>query len=45
MSLYEGSSSLPIKSTSFTCIGVFDLLYMYKYAIDNLKKIRTRLKH
>lgn len=43
MSLYEGSSSLPIRSTSFTCIGVFDLLY--KYAIDNLKKIRTRLKH
>lgn len=45
MSLYEGSLLLSIKSILFICIGVFDLLYMYKYVIDNLKKIRIRFKY
>lgn len=41
--LYEGSLLLSIKSILFICIGVFDLLY--KYVIDNLKKIRIRFKY
>lgn len=43
MSLYEGSLLLSIKSILFIYIGVFDLLY--KYVIDNLKKIRIRFKY